>query len=166
VAERICSIEGCGKPARKRGWCPAHYFRWQKHGDPLLGGPPRARPDSPPCAVPGCLKAAQSRGWCNQHYKRWQAHGDPLAFWPNGYVGGYIAAHELVRRRKGPAEAHGCRHCDERAAHWAFDHEDPSPLFDPRRPGAPYSYDLDRYIPLCASCHKLLDNRHEGRYSA
>jgi hypothetical protein len=32
----ICSIENCGKPALARGWCSAHYTRWQRHGDPLV----------------------------------------------------------------------------------------------------------------------------------
>jgi hypothetical protein len=31
----ICTIEGCGKAAIARGWCPMHYRRWKKHGDPL-----------------------------------------------------------------------------------------------------------------------------------
>lgn len=30
-----CIIEGCGKPRLARGWCPKHYQRWLKHGDPL-----------------------------------------------------------------------------------------------------------------------------------
>lgn len=38
---RICSIEGCGKPSRRRGWCSAHYQRWYCHGDPLGGGTQR-----------------------------------------------------------------------------------------------------------------------------
>lgn len=29
-----CSIEGCFKPARKRGWCSMHYWRWGTYGDP------------------------------------------------------------------------------------------------------------------------------------
>lgn len=29
-----CSIKGCGKPARARGWCIAHWARWRKYGDP------------------------------------------------------------------------------------------------------------------------------------
>lgn len=29
-----CSIPGCTKAARKRGWCYMHYTRWQRHGDP------------------------------------------------------------------------------------------------------------------------------------
>lgn len=31
----ICSIDGCGKPARTRGWCNTHHMRWYRHGDPL-----------------------------------------------------------------------------------------------------------------------------------
>lgn len=37
---RLCSIPDCGKPSRKRGWCTAHYARWQRHGDPLKGRTP------------------------------------------------------------------------------------------------------------------------------
>lgn len=29
-----CSIDGCPKPAARRGWCEAHVWRWRKHGDP------------------------------------------------------------------------------------------------------------------------------------
>lgn len=34
---RLCSIPDCGKPAHVKGWCRAHYLRWYRHGDPLLG---------------------------------------------------------------------------------------------------------------------------------
>jgi hypothetical protein len=29
-----CSITGCPNPSRRRGWCPKHYNRWKRHGDP------------------------------------------------------------------------------------------------------------------------------------
>jgi hypothetical protein len=29
VSIKQCSVEGCEKPARTRGWCPAHYKRWR-----------------------------------------------------------------------------------------------------------------------------------------
>ena len=34
----MCSVDGCCKAARARGWCRAHYERWRVHGDPLGGG--------------------------------------------------------------------------------------------------------------------------------
>ena len=33
MPKRTCSIDGCQKDARKRGWCPMHYERWRVHGD-------------------------------------------------------------------------------------------------------------------------------------
>lgn len=35
AATRVCSIPNCGKPVQARGWCAAHYKRWNLHGDPL-----------------------------------------------------------------------------------------------------------------------------------
>lgn len=34
MSERICSIDGCQKPSRQRGWCTMHYSRWRRTGDP------------------------------------------------------------------------------------------------------------------------------------
>lgn len=31
-----CTIEGCDKPLRSRGWCEMHYARWRNNGDPLV----------------------------------------------------------------------------------------------------------------------------------
>lgn len=33
---KVCSIDGCEKPRRTRGWCHTHYTRWRSHGDPLV----------------------------------------------------------------------------------------------------------------------------------
>ena len=34
MTQRICSIEGCEKPHKARGWCMTHWSRWSKTGDP------------------------------------------------------------------------------------------------------------------------------------
>jgi hypothetical protein len=36
---RKCSVDGCDKPHRARGFCGSHYQRFRRYGDPLLGGP-------------------------------------------------------------------------------------------------------------------------------
>ena len=38
LALLTCRISGCGKSVFARGWCSAHWSRWRRHGDPLLGG--------------------------------------------------------------------------------------------------------------------------------
>ena len=35
MAERTCSIDGCDRPPKARGWCGKHWTRWHKWGDPL-----------------------------------------------------------------------------------------------------------------------------------
>ncbi len=37
----VCTIKGCSEPFYCRTWCSAHYQTWQRHGDPLGGGPTR-----------------------------------------------------------------------------------------------------------------------------
>jgi hypothetical protein len=32
ATNKICAIEGCGKPVIARGWCRKHYYRWKHHG--------------------------------------------------------------------------------------------------------------------------------------
>jgi len=81
VVERTCSIEGCPKPVRARGWCTRHYYRWHRNGNPLLTV--RRVKGQFPCSVVGCPNPADTRGWCHTHYARWKRHGttaDPVSF--------------------------------------------------------------------------------------
>lgn len=73
----ICSVDGCDKPVFGRGFCRAHYNRFQRHGDPLAG---RISPDpSRICSISACGKPVVARGLCSGHYKRLRRYGDPLA---------------------------------------------------------------------------------------
>jgi hypothetical protein len=41
--DNLCSIEGCEKPAKSRGWCQMHYMRWWKTGE--VGSAETLRPE-------------------------------------------------------------------------------------------------------------------------
>lgn len=79
VPELICAINDCEKPARKRGWCYAHYSRWQRHGDPAFFEPRKPRTIGvESCAIDGCDGKMFGRGWCAAHWTRWKRYGDPF----------------------------------------------------------------------------------------
>lgn len=44
MPDKLCSIDGCGRPVRTRGWCQRHYTRWHRTGHPL-GSKPRPGAD-------------------------------------------------------------------------------------------------------------------------
>ena len=74
INPRTCSVDGCDRPHRARGWCKLHWGRERNHGSALWQ--PRVRPQH--CKVEGCDKPVRVRDWCAMHYGRWQKHGDPL----------------------------------------------------------------------------------------
>lgn len=51
MPKRTCSVAICERPVVARGWCPAHYRRWSKYGDPEGTKPLPALNDPP--ATPG-----------------------------------------------------------------------------------------------------------------
>ena len=81
--ELPCSVEGCERLVGKsgaRGFCPTHYSRWWRTGDPGAA----LCPHQPAvCSVEGCGRDRRSaNGLCLMHYKRWKRWGDPLGARP------------------------------------------------------------------------------------
>lgn len=64
-----CLIPQCDNPAKRRGWCNAHYQRWLKHGDPNRGERLRKKRDED-CLVEGCMSPTLARQMCTLHYNR------------------------------------------------------------------------------------------------
>lgn len=64
MSDGTCSISGCPKESRARGWCPAHYQKWRRYGDPL------ASKTREWCSVDGCGKKHYGNGLCNMHWQR------------------------------------------------------------------------------------------------
>lgn len=78
MPKRTCSVEGCESAHGAKGYCPKHYQRWVKYGDPLvLKG--REYPTRRPCSVAGCETTSYKRNLCPKHHWRWERYGDPLA---------------------------------------------------------------------------------------
>ncbi len=76
---RQCSIPGCEKPYRARGWCIVHWKHWRKYGDPLM-----VRVAGKGCLVDGCDAPHSSHGYCGKHYLRWKKYGDTDAIGKSG----------------------------------------------------------------------------------
>jgi hypothetical protein len=117
----------------------------------------------PRCTVEGCVDPVRKTGWCASHYAQQHRTGEPptpFAYkWGSDDVG-YSAVHERLRQR-GPAAEHACAHgCGRAADQWAYDHSCPN---ERQSATGPFSTDLDRYMPLCSSCHKRFDiGRRDG----
>lgn len=68
-----CSVTGCDKFSRQRGWCNKHYNRWRRHRDPLAGGTSNGAPmqwlhdhlnhTGDECLVWPFARSRNGRGW-------------------------------------------------------------------------------------------------------
>lgn len=54
----LCSVSGCGRSSRVKGFCFKHYLRWRAHGDPQTV----LRVRDATCEAPGCGCQAKRRG--------------------------------------------------------------------------------------------------------
>jgi len=153
MANRTCSIDGCARPASKRGWCGMHYLRWYKHGDAAYEPPHHTR-----CRVADCGNAPRSgrADLCEMHYYRIRRRGVAvLITTPLRADVKYRAAHARVEAQCGKAADYSCIDCGRPAQHWSYDHGDPDEKCSPG--GQPYSLDTSHYEPRCAACHAAFD---------
>lgn len=89
---KICSIDGCDKPVRARGYCSVHYGRWHDHGDAEYKRPHMW--EGKICSVEGCEKKAYCRGYCVNHYYAFWKYENATAAHKRGTLGKKAYARE------------------------------------------------------------------------
>lgn len=161
-----CSVDGCERPHRARGLCHLHAQRMSR------GGSVERTRVRQTCKIEGCERPCVGHGWCGLHYGRWERNGDPMIVLPNpsmlpgaqnckwvGDAVSYSAAHDRVRKARGPAGDQKCFDCGEVAMQWSYDHLDPDELVEPDDPKQkPYSAKAEHYQPRCLPCHWRMDH--------
>lgn len=153
-----CSIEGCEKPVRSRGWCASHYAHWWKYGTP------HRRPEYEVCQVDDCSRSPRSRtsDLCDVHYcRRWRT-GTLERSTNHKKRPSYRAAHSRVARAKGKAAEHSCVDCGLYAKHWSFAWQGVSAdtwLWESfNGTWLAYTGSPDDYEPRCRRCARRYDS--------
>ena len=86
---KTCKIEGCEKHIMGRGFCSAHYAKWQKYGDPLVTK--QVQHHGLPLAERFLLGVAPLGDGCWE----WQSGKDPNGYGRIGVDGTPMLAHRL-----------------------------------------------------------------------
>jgi len=75
VLHETCTVVGCERKHKSRGYCGTHYAQWKKGIEP--SGPIKARNMAQPetCSEEGCDQPTKSRSLCAAHYARFLRHG-------------------------------------------------------------------------------------------
>ena len=70
---RLCTIEGCNRKLRARGYCATHWARWRRNGAPVL----QEKTTYECCQAEGCRNPTRSAHseWCEKHYGRLRRRG-------------------------------------------------------------------------------------------
>ena len=94
----LCQMSGCGKPARHLGWCLAHYKRYNKYGNPLLGASPHYKNPEDAFAARSVLRETGCIEWVGS--------SDAKGYGQLRIRGKLVKAHRYaVERVKGPIPA-------------------------------------------------------------
>lgn len=65
---KSCSVEGCTRKYRAKGFCATHYERVAKYGHPGDNTLKR-QPQESICSVDGCSRESHAFGLCHNHYR-------------------------------------------------------------------------------------------------
>lgn len=134
--QRLCAVPGCTHKAEKGVVrCRSHTKFWRELGKPTDIGALPTCSAYPECGNP----PLRAWGVCREHR------------YPN-----YSAVHKRLAAWRGDARDHQCRHCGRQAQQWAL----MDPYVDTRiceQNGRRYTSDLNRYEPLCITCHRVVD---------
>jgi hypothetical protein len=135
-----CTMEGCGRPHKARGYCQTHYMQFKRGITPV--GPIKVRVSIKPdeCAEDGCAEPVKAKGLCKMHYQRLLRHG-----------------HTMYRDRKTAANPCAIDACDNHAyakglchAHYLKQRKWRAAGVDASR----YQEMLREQGGVCAICHK------------
>lgn len=75
----ICIIDNCHKVVIAKQYCPKHYARVKKYGNPYIKMPTGNKLQHIICTVEGCKESHKAKGYCNMHYRRYRLRGNPLS---------------------------------------------------------------------------------------
>lgn len=127
-----CSVEGCERLSKARGWCIPHYHMWQRHGDPAW------KKEKPPCSIEDCSTPSDSLSLCKKHYDQ----------------NFYRSRREQVLEQSHRYYHEHREHCLERQKGWvARNRKKRDEIFlryRAKKANAKGSYTIDEWIALCA----------------
>lgn len=171
MSNKPCTVEDCTTPVGAKGakgYCPHHYRRHLKYGDPTYYIPTYTE-----CATPGCTKAPRSARatLCTKHYHRQYRHGSvhavsigvELSTAPKKYKSKYDPTHPLAMKN-GKVYVHRAMLFDnigedEQSCHWCetklhwFANEEQEALHVDHLDGDRLHNHPDNLAPSCNACN-------------